>query len=405
MENITLTPEPKRSFWSFSSIAKGLLLVLIGLFVGRYLIPVTVEGADALKFITVDEKGQRQLALPTFWEAWDALHNNFIGQLDDKNLYYGSIEGMVRAANDPYTVFQNPEDTKQFEQNLSGNFSGVGVEIGLQKGFITVIAPLEGSPADKAGVEPGDIIVAVDDTQLTTDTSLDEVVQKIRGDQGQSVKLTVVREGESQPKEIVIQRDTIHIESVKLEMVEGDIAHLSILSFNSDTKDQFVKNVEEIVNKNAKGIIIDVRGNPGGFLQSAVDISSYFLEPGKVVVSEKGKDEKTYSSRGGAVFRNTPTVVLVNKGSASASEILAGALLDQRNTPIIGTQTFGKGSVQELIPLKDGSSLRVTVAKWYTPSGRSINDEGITPTIEVQDNRDTEDDEQLKRAIEELKKS
>ncbi|KKT92644.1 MAG: Carboxyl-terminal protease [Parcubacteria group bacterium GW2011_GWA2_45_14] len=381
----------------------ALLVFGLGIFIGRYLIPAgELKAFDALQFVSV-EQGQRQLVFPTFWEAWDKLHANFIGDVDDKKLYYGAVAGMVRSAGDPYTVFAPPADTKQFEETIEGSFGGVGVEIGVKNGAVVVISPLDGSPAKKAGILEGDLILSVDKKPLSAETTLDEVVQSIRGENGQPVEITVLHEGETEPKDITVTRDTIAIESVRLDVIDN-IAYVSIKNFNSDTAKRFNDIARQIKSDQVKGIILDVRGNPGGFLQSAVDIASRFIPKGQVVVAEKGHKDKDYNASGNTILSGIPTVILVNGGSASASEILAGALNDQLSTPVIGTQTFGKGSVQEFIKLSDGSSLRVTIAKWYTPKGRSINEEGITPSIPVELDRSTEADEQLNRALEEIKK-
>lgn len=394
---------PTRRGTSATSQLIGIVLVFsLGLFLGRYVVPAGELRYSPLKFVAVEE-GERRLIFPTFWEAWDKLHANFINGLEDEPLYYGAVAGMVRAADDPYTVFSPPAETKQFEETIQGSFSGVGIEIGMRNNLITVIAPLAGSPAERAGVLEGDIIIAVDDAKLTQETSLDEVVQKIRGEQGQSVNLTVAREGAAEPIDITIVRDTISIESVRLKVADG-LAHIVITNFNGDTAKQFAGAARELRKQQARGIILDMRSNPGGFLDAAVDITSQFVVKGTLVVSEKGKANKEYLAKGGATLEGLRTVVLVNGGSASASEIVAGALHDQLTAPIVGQKTFGKGSVQEFLKLSDGSSLRVTVAKWYTPGGRSINEEGIEPTIVVEQNRATEEDEPLQRAREELLK-
>lgn len=380
------------------------LLFLAGLFVGRYLLPAGQAITGPLQFVSIED-GERKLIFPSFWESWDVLHEKFIGELDEETLFYGAVAGMVRAAGDPYTAFAGPEETKQFEETIGGSFSGIGVEIGLRNGVITVIAPLEGSPADQAGILPEDIIVAVNGEGITPETSLDEVVRRIRGPRGEKVTLTVVHTGERATTDIEITRDTIEIESVLLSFDNG-IAHLEITNFNSDTAKRFTEAAHEVVRSGARGLILDMRSNPGGFLQAAVEISSQFLEPGTLIVSERGKNEDTtkdYTAKGQPLLRNIPLVVLVDRGSASASEIVAGALQDQLQAPVIGQQTFGKGSVQEFLKLNDGSSLRVTVAKWFTPANRSINEEGIAPTVAVEDDRETEADEQLGRAREELK--
>lgn len=388
--------QPRRGIFIISAI----LLFGLGLFVGRYLLPSAEFNYSSLQFVSVEE-GERQLTFPTFWEAWDKLHANYIGELEDKDLYYGAVAGMVRAANDPYTVFTPPEETKQFEETITGTFSGVGIEIGMRNGAVTVIAPLKDSPAALAGIIEGDIIIAVDGESLTQNTTLDEVVRKIRGVRGDQVELTVAHEGSSEPDVITIIRDTIKITSVRLEIEDG-IAHIAITNFNGDTAKQFTIAAREAKQANVAGVIIDVRNNPGGFLESAVDIASHFLPKGQVVVSEIGRDDKNYTAKGRGLLTDLPVVVVVNGGSASASEILAGALHDQLEAPIIGSKTFGKGSVQEFIKLKDNSSIRITVAKWFTPNGRSINEEGIEPTVSVEQDRDTDEDEQLQKAKEEI---
>lgn len=380
-----------------------LLLFFLGLFIGRYLLPAGDFVQQQLQFVSVEE-GERKLVFPTFWETWDSLHNNYIGELDDHELFYGAVAGMVRAAGDPYTVFSPPAETKQFEETIGGSFSGVGIEIGVQNGVVTVIAPLNGSPAQQAGVREGDIIVAVDDETLTQETTLDDVVRRIRGPRGETVRLTVVhRDNGNETEEIEIVRDTIEIESVRMDIEDG-IAHIEITNFNGDTSQRFTEAAREADRAQVRGVILDMRGNPGGFLQAAVEISSEFLSPGQLIVSEKGGENEEYVAKGNPTLEGIPVVILVNRGSASASEIVAGALQDQLEAPVIGTQSFGKGSVQEFMKLEDGSSLRVTIAKWFTPSGRSINEEGITPDIEVQNDRENPDvDEQLNRAKEEIR--
>lgn len=399
---IPVAPTPRRGVSGSTQLVAVALIFSLGLFLGRYVVPAGELRYSPLKFVAIED-GERQLIFPTFWEAWDKLHTNFINGLEDEKLYYGAVAGMVRAADDPYTVFSPPAETKQFEETIQGSFSGVGIEIGMRNNLVTVIAPLAGSPADRAGVREGDIIIAVDDDKLTQDTSLDEVVRKIRGEQGQAVKISVAREGAGEAIDITIVRDTISIESVRLEIADG-LAHLVITNFNGDTAKQFATAARQLTEQQARGIILDMRSNPGGFLDAAVDITSQFVAKGTLVVSEKGKVNKEYAAKGGATLEGLPVVVLVNGGSASASEIVAGALHDQVQAPIIGVKTFGKGSVQEFLKLSDGSSLRVTVAKWFTPTGHSINEQGIEPTIVFEQDQETEEDEQLQRAKEELLK-
>lgn len=378
-----------------------LLIFFIGLFVGRYVVPMS--GAKLPLTFTSEINGQRQLVFPTFWEAWDELHIKFNGELDDKKLFYGAVAGMVQAAGDPYTSFFDPDTAKKLEETLQGSFSGVGIEIGLKNGLVTVIAPLDGTPAKKAGIQEGDIIVAIDKHPLTQDMTVDAVVNKIRGTIGTPVTLTVISREEKSTKDITIVRDTIVVQSVKTQ-IQDNLGIITLTSFNSDTAARFTEAARTLSKAKVKGVVLDMRGNPGGYLTAAVDISSHFIEPGQVVVSEKGKQTKEYKARGIGLFRNIPVVVLVDGGSASASEIVAGALKDVRHVPIIGTKTFGKGSVQELSPLADGSSIKVTVAKWYTPNGSSINEHGIDSTVSVERSKDQNNDTQLDRAKQELLK-
>jgi carboxyl-terminal processing protease len=396
-ENISADrPRPRRG----AKLATLVLVLSFGIFIGRYLIPAGEFRYSPLQFVAVEE-GERRLVFPTFWEAWDKLHSNFINEVDDETLFYGAVAGMVRGAGDPYTVFSPPEETKQFEETIQGNFSGVGIEIGIRQGLVTVIAPLDGSPAAQAGIREGDIILAVDGESITQEMTIDEVVRLIRGEQGVEVALQVVHQGSSEPTDIAIVRDTIEIESVRLS-IEDAIAHIRITNFNGDTSQKFTTAARQAAREHARGILLDLRNNPGGFLDAAVEISSEFLDRGQLVVLEKGRTNKDYPATGNPTLAGIPVVIIVNGGSASASEIVAGALHDQLDAPIVGTKTFGKGSVQEFLKLADGSSMRVTVSKWFTPSGRSINEEGIEPTVEAEQNRESEEDEPLNRAREEL---
>lgn len=404
--NLELPPRPKSN-----RLITALIIVLVftgGLFLGRYIVPINTQNLpQTLSFVSIEE-GKRQLIFPTFWEAWDVLHNNFIGDLDEKQLFYGAVAGMVKAAGDPFTAFADPDQTKQLEETLNGSFSGVGIEIGPRNQRVTVIAPLPESPADLAGIKTGDVITAIDHEPITPDSTLTEVVQKIRGPKGSEVILTVVHENEQSTVDIPVIRDTIEVDSVKMDITD-QIAHVEIISFNADTGQDFSATAREALRQGVKGVILDMRNNPGGFLQAAVDVSSELLPKDTLVVTERGKDDsaREHKTSGRPTLGEIPIVVLVNGGSASASEIVAGALQDQRDVKIIGQQTFGKGSVQDWKKLADGSSVRVTIAKWFTPGGRSIADEGIEPNITVTNdpNRDPDDDstdQQLQAAREQL---
>lgn len=396
---------PARPRSRLKAVTLAALIFAGGLFLGRYVLPAGELKYEALQFVTVKD-GKRELVFDTFWEAWDKLHSYYMGELDDKKLYYGAVAGLVRATGDPYTVFSAPPETKQFEETISGSFSGVGIEIGMRNGAVTVIAPLEGSPAHQAGMREGDVLIAINDEPLSAEMTLDEVVQKIRGPKGEGIKLTALREGESEPLHFSLVRDTIDVPSINLTF-QDEVAIIAITNFNGDTAQRFSETARQVKDRGARGLILDVRNNPGGFLDAAVEIASRFIAKGQLVVAERGRsseNSKEYLARGNPILQDLPVVVLVNGGSASASEIVAGALLDQRQAPIIGTQTFGKGSVQEFMKLTDGSSLRVTVAKWYTPSGRSINEEGIAPTVTAEQDRETQEDEQLVVATAELRR-
>ncbi len=329
--------------------------------------------------------------LGEFWEVWKLLDEKFaVGtssqQLTREQKIQGAIDGLVDAYGDPYTVYLPPADAQSFAADISGEFSGVGMEVGMREGVITIIAPLPGTPAEQAGLQAGDMITRIDDNS-TEAMRIDQAVDLIRGPKGTVVTLTVFREGEMEFLEIPVTRDTIEIPTVTTEQV-GDVFVVALYSFNAVAQSKMIEGLNEYLQSDATKLVIDVRGNPGGFLESAVSIGSFFVPSGKVIVQESFVDETkndTFRSRGRQVGVFTPEnlVVLVDGGSASASEILAGALKDHGLATVIGTQTFGKGSVQELVELSDGSSLKVTIARWLTPNGTSISDGGLTPDIVI----------------------
>ncbi|MFA6171951.1 MAG: S41 family peptidase [Patescibacteria group bacterium] len=318
-----------------------------------------------------------------YWKVWDLLHEQYVDKdkLNDKTLFYGSLRGLVSAAGDPYTVFMDPKISLDFSNDLAGTFEGIGAEIGMKDDTITIIAPLPDMPAEKMGLKAGDKIYAIDG-KSTAGFTVDEAVNKIRGPKGTEVTLTIYREGFKETKDYKVKRDKITVKSVNTKMNESGIFVITVTNFNDDTQGLFDKAVTEAVEKNPKGIILDLRNNPGGYLDTAIEMASKWVDGG-IVVTEKFSDEKKndYLSRGRARLKDYPTMVLVNQGSASASEIVAGALQDAGEGVIIGHQTFGKGSVQTLENLSDGSSVKITVAKWYTPKGNNITEKGITPDI------------------------
>jgi carboxyl-terminal processing protease len=330
----------------------------------------------------------RDIDFNLYWEVWDALKNRYVDKdkFNEKEAFYGSLRGLAASLGDPYTVFLDPKDSKAFSDDLSGTFEGIGAEVGLRDEVITIIAPLSGMPAEKAGVKAGDKVVAIDGVS-TANMSVDGAVGKIRGPKGTKVKLTIFREGFKETKDIEIMRDVIYVKSVKTELRKDKIFVITISNFNEDTSNLFKEAVREAIKDNPSGLIIDLRNNPGGFLDSAVTLASEWVKNGEVVVSEKSSNESEnniqYNAEGTPHLKSYPAVVLVNGGSASASEILAGALKDYGLAKIVGEKTYGKGSVQGLEELSDGSLVKITVAKWFTPKGNSINEEGITPDIGV----------------------
>lgn len=340
-----------------------------------------------------------------FWEAWGTLTGNYVDpqSLVTQEMVYGAIKGMVAAVGDPYTVFMTPKENREFQESLEGHLDGIGAELTLKNGLLTVISPLKNSPAQKAGLQPEDVIFLIDD-ESTEEMTLEQAVLKIRGQKGTKVKLTVLRKNVSDPIELEITRQTININSIDWNM-DGDIAVIGINQFGDTTKAEFDKAVSEILLKNPKGVVLDLRYNGGGYLDGAVDITSEFLEKEKVVTIKKRnpeEDEVIYVN-GQARMANLPLVVLINRGSASASEIVAGAIQDHKRGQLVGEKSFGKGTVQTVENLTGGSSLRVTIAKWFTPNDQNINETGIAPDIAVE--RSSEDfeasrDPQLEKALE-----
>lgn len=355
------------------------------------------------------EVGQpKKVDFSLFWDAWLMIEKNYPKDLDYQKMVYGAIAGMVDSLGDPYTSFFNPEETKIFKEDVKGVFEGVGMEIGLRNGQLTVIAPLEGTPAQKAGLRSGDIVIKIDDSS-TRDLSIEESVKLIRGVKGTEVVLTVFREGWTENKEIKIIRGVIEVPSLKWEIKESDIAYIRLYHFSEKANSDFNKAAKEILESPAKKIVLDLRDNPGGYLQVAQDITGWFIEKGQIVTIEDfggNEDRREYKAEGNARFLNYPIVVLMNKGSASASEILAGALRDNRGVLLIGETSFGKGTVQEFREFSDDSGLKVTVAQWLTPNGSSISEVGLKPNIEIEmtaEDFDAGRDPQLDKAMEIIK--
>ncbi len=343
--------------------------------------------------------------LSTFNKVSSLLKAKFDGNIDTQKQSEGATQGMVAALGDPYTTYLTAAQSKALSDDLNGQLSGIGVEVGVKNGKLTVIAPIDGTPAAKAGLRSGDIIAEVDGVDSSTLT-LDEAVNKIRGAKDTKVKLTLVR-GNEAPREVEITRDNITVASVTTEVRDGNVGYIRIRRFAEDTNDLVAAAAVQFQAAGVKGIVLDVRDNPGGYLESAVGVSSQFVSSGTVVEERsKHNENRKLTAVPGGKFTDTPVVVLTNGGSASASEITAGALHDAGRATLVGEKTFGKGSVQQVIDLKDGAQLKVTVAHWYTPKGINIGKAGIKPDVEVKlttDDYNASRDPQYIKALEVLK--
>ena len=377
-------------------LALGSILVMGGFGIGYFL---------GVNDVACDVCPPEDLNFSLFWEALDTLKQNFVEpeRISDDDIIFGAISGMVGSLGDPYTIFLDPEDTETFFEDITGRFEGVGMEIGIRNNILKIIAPLEGTPAQKAGLRAGDQIIKVDGN-LTVELSLDEAVSLIRGPRGTTVTLTVFRESWDSPRDIEVKRALIKIPSLKWELMEGNIAYIKIYQFSREATFDFPQIALRALASGAEKIVLDLRNNPGGYLDVARDIAGFFLERGDVVVIEDfGDEQQEYKAGGTSVFLDYPIVVLINEGSASGAEILAGALRDNRDIMLIGETSFGKGSVQQLEELTGGSSLKVTTAKWLTPKGETISEVGLRPDIEVEfteEDYNAEKDPQLEKAIE-----
>lgn len=359
------------------------------------------------------DKGNLDFSL--FWRVWDTVQSKYYdkSKVIPSEMVYGAIRGMVSALGDPYTVYLPPSENKVVQEDLNGAFEGVGIQIGFKGTQLAVVAPLPGSPAEKEGVKAGDFILGIKDARKgiernTSGMTLPEAVQLIRGTAGTSVTLSLLREGETDPRVVDIVRESINVASVVVNYITNPdnsdvIAHIKLLKFSGDTLKEWNNKIIEILKRqDLSGIILDVRNNPGGYLDDAIELSSDFLETGSVVVKEESGGQIKHEFRVQKLgrLRTEKMVVLVNNGSASASEILAGAMKDNKRAQIVGDITFGKGTVQESLTLEGTGGLHVTVARWLTPNGTWVNGTGLTPDIEIEDNPETSEDEQLQKAIE-----
>jgi carboxyl-terminal processing protease len=318
-----------------------------------------------------------------FWDIWNFLKEEYVQQpVSDMDLFYGALKGLVAGVEDPYSVYFDPEEAADFAASLEGSFEGIGAEIGIREERLVVVAPLEGMPASIAGLLPGDWIVLIDGVE-TFDMSVEEAVMNIRGEKGTEVVLTISRDGVEEIFEVPIIRDKIVIDSVSWETDANNIMEISLTHFNHDTVELFNAAVQEALAQNVEGIVLDLRSNPGGLLTSAIDVAAAWVGYDTVLIERMQSDSTSFNGMTSARLAGIPTVVLVNGGSASASEIVAGALQDYGYATVVGTLTYGKGSVQDYRELDDGSAVKITTAEWYTPEGRSINETGIEPDITI----------------------
>lgn len=393
------------------------------------------KGAQNVELGTVNGKNQKlpewvkgDIDFEQFWAVWNKIQTEFVDKpVPEKQLFYGAIMGLMASLGDPYSIFMEPQESADFQQELKGSFEGIGAEIAVKNNQLMIVSPLVESPAEKAGLKAGDKILYIDDLD-TAGLDVNEAVNKIRGPKGTTVTLTVWRDNEPKERKIIITRDTIKIVSASWkaeekevtkivqkdgqpveEKVKEKIAVIKLSHFNEDTNSRLVKAINEILTSDIKGIVLDLRGNPGGYIDQAIDIASHWLPAGQTVVSERFADDKRqqHLASGKAELKDYKTVVLINGGSASASEIVAGALQDHKIATILGEQSFGKGSVQNLEDYADGSAVKLTVARWLTPNGTTIDKQGITPDIKVElteEDFNNGKDPQMEKAMEFLTK-
>ena len=357
--------------------------------------------------LTVDKDLTKDLDFDQFWQVWKKVKTKYAKQpVKDSDLFYGAMQGLVAGLNAPYSVYFPPKAAEEFNKSLDGEFSGIGAEVGVKNNQLVVVAPLPGSPAERVGLRPGDKIFAID-KKITVGMDAGEAVNKIRGQAGTKVVLTVMRDGFSKTKEFSIVREKISIPAVIFSVKDKNVAYLRVMQFNQNTMPEFNKAIKKIQDNKINKLVVDLRNNPGGYLETAVSMASEWVGEGKIV-SEKfsNGDTNIHETTGEHRLQNFSTVVLVNGGSASASEILAGALQDHKKAKIVGEKTFGKGSVQDYEMLPDGSSLKITVAEWFTPNDKNINEQGIKPDLEIKEDWAKEkigEDAMLKKALEILK--
>ncbi|MFA4937460.1 MAG: S41 family peptidase [Patescibacteria group bacterium] len=347
-----------------------------------------------------------------FWKVWDYVQANYLEHpVSDTKLFYGSLQGILASLQDPYSLFMDPETAEKFNQELSGSFEGIGAEIGIKNDYLVIVAPLPGTPAERAGLRPGDRIISIDDLD-TTGIALDYAVSLIKGLKNTKVVLKILTNGDSEARDVEIIRDQIRVDVIRSELktVPGtnkQVGYIRLVHFARETNDSFIKSWQNLSARGAQALILDLRNNPGGYLDQAVDIASHWIPEGVVVKEQFVPPQfKEYKSTGTGDLQGIPTIVLVNQGSASASEIVAGALQDYKLATLVGEKTFGKGSVQDYQTFSDGSALKLTIAKWFTPQGRQIDKTGIEPDVKIEltkEDYNNDNDPQLVKALELLR--
>lgn len=369
-----------------------LLVFLVLSFVGGYALGqhrtqnelLGREPGEVLNKDVIPEHLAKDVDFNLFWEIWEQVKTKYYKQpVNETELFYGALAGLVSSLKDPYSSFFEPVKSQKFLEDMAGTFSGIGAEIAIKNDQLMIVSPLSDSPAEKAGIRARDRILAIDG-ESTYGITIEEAVTTIRGPEGTTVKLLIGREDFEEPQEISITRGKIIVKSVELEIREDNIAYVSVRQYGDDTLYRFKQVANDIARQDVRGIILDLRGNPGGYLDAAIEMAGEWVN-GDVVVYEKDYTGsfKEYRAMARGQLNGIPTVVLVNQGSASGSEIVAGALQDYGLATLVGMQTFGKGSVQDYEQLRDGSALKITIAEWLTPNKRSINEEGVAPDIEI----------------------
>ncbi|HEY4505536.1 MAG TPA: S41 family peptidase [Candidatus Paceibacterota bacterium] len=395
------------------TVGVALLIFTSGFYSGKH---IQAQADQLANILNKSATSTTEVDFAPFWKAWMVINEKYIPtnsttteKVSDQKRLYGAISGMVNSLGDPYTMFFPPAESKSFNEEISGNFEGVGMEVAIKDNVLTVVSPIKGTPAYRAGIKTGDKVVKIDEL-LTNGLSTEEAISHIKGKKGTTVRLTIVREKVKEPMVLSIVRDVIDIPAIDTE-TRGDVFIIRLYSFSAISSNLFRSALRSFVESGKAKLIIDLRGNPGGYLDAAIDIASWFLPVGKVVVKEdfrNAEDTQVFRSKGYNIFSDKlRLVVLIDGGSASASEILAGALHENGVAILVGTQSFGKGSVQELVDITNDTSLKVTIARWLTPKGTSISHNGLTPDVIVKlDEAEflKGNDTQLNKALEILNK-